>query len=891
MKSSTTPPSLDQAWSRSFLIKILNSALNSGEHRYACQISLAWLGSYPGDLPVQLLRAKALIKDGEEKQALPILNQLIKLDPEYLDAQSILSKEKFSMDFVGEHQNKYPGDFEKTENPIPTNKSESWIWLKNLAETRAAVARGDRKSAEQIIQKVLEVTPLTALSGITHLFFLRSQSTTPPQSIQKLAEHYHKQWPECIQFSLILAEALMNGGESERAVALLHHAASHDITGQVASRLWGRDHPYKSLWPQQLSALVPHQIPAIIASELGWNLLPKPNSVINLEAASPNLVQNFSTSAESERSPSSLHSTLSDPREVKSPDDNLTVVNSKSSNTSTPETIKNIEDELADASHNKKQENSPNSEGRFPIYVIFTTQNGLIRKYGAETTNILDLSMRKLVSSIRNRMDWGALLLYADDPGSMAQYGLKPVPADDPWKLKLALADLDDALGKRGARIGAILIVGGPDVVPFHYLPNPTDDGDVNVPSDNPYATGDSNYFIPEWSVGRLPGGAGKDPGLLFSTLRSMVEHHTQTKSNPRNPVLAFWHWIIDFIDFKRSQTRFSFGYSAEAWIRASSSVYRPIGDPRTLVTSPPVEITEKQSLPISKLGYFNLHGVSDSAEWFGQKDPRNGETGPDYPTAIHPKEIVNGGRVPKVIFTEACFGANILNKSIEDALALKFLASGSKAIVGSTVVSYGSVTTPLNAADLLGKSFWKYFKAGYSAGESLRRAKIYLATEMDRRQGYLDGEDQKTLISFVLYGDPLAQEKDLRSWKSRKTFPARINPLKEIKTVCDRVDVPGTSEPIPKDVIANVKNIVEQYLPGMQDAQLTMSFEHAGCHCEGHTCPTAQLGAKSKYDNQPDRRVVTLSKQVIRAKHVHETFARLTFDSQGKVVKIAVSR
>jgi hypothetical protein len=55
----------------------------------------------------------------------------------------------------------------------------------------------------------------------------------------------------------------------------------------------------------------------------------------------------------------------------------------------------------------------------------------------------------------------------------------------DPWKLKLALADLDQALSKKGAMIGALLIVGGPDVVPFHKLPNPTDDMDREVYSDN----------------------------------------------------------------------------------------------------------------------------------------------------------------------------------------------------------------------------------------------------------------------------------------------------------------------------------------------------------------------------------------------------------------------
>ena len=45
--------------------------------------------------------------------------------------------------------------------------------------------------------------------------------------------------------------------------------------------------------------------------------------------------------------------------------------------------------------------------------------------------------------------------------------GIKPVIGNDPWQIKLALADLDQALAKRGEMIGALLIVGGPEIVPF----------------------------------------------------------------------------------------------------------------------------------------------------------------------------------------------------------------------------------------------------------------------------------------------------------------------------------------------------------------------------------------------------------------------------------------
>ena len=107
-------------------------------------------------------------------------------------------------------------------------------------------------------------------------------------------------------------------------------------------------------------------------------------------------------------------------------------------------------------------------------------------------------------------------------------------------------------------------------------------------------------------------------------------------------------------------------------------------------------------------------------------------------------------------MYSEACYGANIANKNEVDSLALKFMAIGAMGFVGSTVISYGSVGMPLIGADFLGWLFWGHMKEGLTAGEALMQAKIGLVKEMTQRQGFLDGEDQKTLISFVLYGDPL---------------------------------------------------------------------------------------------------------------------------------------
>jgi hypothetical protein len=312
--------------------------------------------------------------------------------------------------------------------------------------------------------------------------------------------------------------------------------------------------------------------------------------------------------------------------------------------------------------------------------------------------------------------------------------------------------------------------------------------------------------------------------------------------------------------------------------------------------------------IPPTRLGYFNLHGLQDANEWFGQRDPAEKSGDPDYPIALRPEDVVNGGRAPSIVFSEACYGANIIGKKVDEALALKFLASGSIAVVGSTCTSYGSITPPLIAADLLGHAFWRFLQEGLPVGEALRRGKIHLAKEMHRRQGYLDGEDQKTLISFVLYGDPLATMTRPSS-KSRPVSRA-LTPQSGIKIVCDKSGVcrpetsrptdksPGTNPfPVSPSTMAQVKRFVEEYLPGFKDAELAFSRPHLDCAGQDHDSPASKITAKSLPKGSLDRNVITLKKQIITppsdttSSHTHRHFARLTLDEDGTIVKLAVSR
>jgi hypothetical protein len=170
----------------------------------------------------------------------------------------------------------------------------------------------------------------------------------------------------------------------------------------------------------------------------------------------------------------------------------------------------------------------------------------------------------------------------------------------------------------------------------------------------------------------------------------------------------------------------------------------------------------------------------------------------------------------------------------------------------------------------------------------------------MHHRQDYLDGEDQKTLISFVLYGDPLAVVKGETS--VARSILRSLKPLKQIKTVCDRASLETAAKTpgaIPPETMAQVKKVVAQYLPGMQDARVSMCEAHAGCSGEGHDCPTSHLGAKVRPQRDPGRSVVILSKHIAESAgggksapvRIHHHYARLTLDKTGQLVKLSVSR
>jgi len=885
IKTRLSPIPSGEPWPRPFVRTLVDTALSANSLRFARSLTQAWLDTYPGDLTFQYLLAKIWFARQKLNKSTEILRKVVETDPEFLSAQKLYQKllrnsKHPSLPLTNGNVYALSGKY-KGEIKLPK-------WSESLIYARRAINQNDYQQAQNLAHEVLALDPPSPLGAITHIRAMLGSpehpTDTPLSSIRAITEHYHKKWPSCLFFDLVLVDTLMDAGEENQAVALLHYAASRDVGAQVAKSLWGPHHQYLNIWPKKLEAYIDLSIPADVASLLGWN---------QLSQGQGDETENQPDSQTKAGTPVAV--SLDALKTEKS--------KTKTARTTEPEVLKSVEKQLERVARRIKKPQLAKVDGRFPVYVIFTTKQGLISKYGAETTEAIHRELQKLAAAVRNKEHWGASLVYADDPICMTAFGIKPAKAADPWSLKLAIKELDKKLGEKGSMIGSVLIVGGHDIVPYHMLPNPTDDQDAEIPSDNPYATRDENYFIPEWPIGRIPGGKENDPGLLISTIRKITAYHRQQNKAQEQPLIVWLNWLISLFKGKVRPLRPKhepFGFSAEAWLKASVSVYRTIGKPEEVVTSPPSELSKEYSLSHFHLGYFNLHGLPDAPEWYGQSDPviNNGDL--FYPIAITPSSLENKrngngskNRVPEIIFTEACYGAHFIDKNIEESMALKFLHAGTRTFIGSTATAYGSIDMNLTSADFLAKTFWRLVKEGYPTGEALYRAKIFYAREMHKRNNYLDGEDQKTLISFVHLGDPLylsplfhKKHAKLVENQAKKGIFREKKKLSHLNTVCDSCDTWDDNDAIQPQIMAQVKSVVEQYLPTMSGANIAVHQE---------TLPTrngtSQAGKAKSGEHKPGHSVVVLSKQVRQSKHVHNSFARLTLDGDGKVVKITVSR
>ena len=804
------------------------AGIQTGEYPFTQSLISQWLEKYPRDIEAEILEARLDLKKGNTRKSRTTLGNIVKIDPENSDCLKLAIKAGgANLKFQSSALFVLTGETEEISSIYP--------WATTIRALRNEIKKNNKPNAEKLLQLAIKDDPDNIYLALEHAKYYAK--TKDQASILHLLEIYQKRWPECVAFKLLKALLIFKSHNENKAVSLLHTCARLDPGGVVALRLLGSSHEFLSIFPKNRGIDFQGEIPISIALRFEWTQLPsgKLSKAIKSDGAA--------------------------------------------------EKTENIDSRLA---VNINAPNSPQSE---KVYVILTSYSGLNAKYGPKSAEVIIEQLDALSQAIETNPRWKPLVFIPDKADCAANFGLDPLEEIDPWKIKLSLMDLNTLIGKSNTSIGAVLIIGNHDVLPFHRLPNPTEDSDSYVLSDNPYATTTSNYLLPEWIVGRLPGEMAGDPGLLMQQIRHITEFHKNAHHSQglAYRIIQIFKRLKNFGRFIREiiTTPNDFGYSAEVWRRSSITAFRPIGKGADLRDSPPYDndTIDVEKLFQAKCAYFNLHGLPNSNEWYGQKDFSETLEGPDFPVAISTDIIEKVINNIDMVFTEACYGGYIFNKKIEESMALKLLDIGSQGVVGSSCIAYGSVFTPLIGADLLAFIFWKYIKDGYSFGSALRQAKIGLIKVMMQRQGYLDGEDQKTLLSFNLYGDPLGCLEEV-------VFLGKENENgiveSDLSLVNDSDGILGGQTYSDQTISKDIKEVLESYVPGLENAKMRVRKQKVRLVKMINGSQSPKIGSNLEFKKFTQ---IVYEKKISINKQKHNQFARVTIDEAGKVVKLAISR
>jgi tetratricopeptide (TPR) repeat protein len=897
---------------RQTFIAVVEAALTLREATFAREASRAWLEQWPGDFRVRRLLAYAHAALDEHDAAVTHLQTVLSAEPEdpalyaqlaeWMSALNMQKESRSALACANALRQKTATDLALL--PGWTDRLLAGVALlqaRRFAEARAAF--------EAVVLSHQDF-PLAAWLLVRSAFLEGDYAATLTHG-----ETERTRWPACAPMLICLAQASFAQGNDTRGVEYMHLASRADPAHEAAEKLFGPFNPYRSLWPAKLTLELRITVPPQVAIAAGLNRLAtsgrprfdtEPVVPIPFEApAAPGIppaplytgefIPVDATPGEviaplpgeQFRGPASKTTVEAAPapaRRVKMPHaPQVDKPDAPSAPARQDESLDDVRRELnALARRLGMRKALPDEEERQPAYIVITSLQVLARKFGAASQAKITAAIESAIRIQRARLGWAGYLIAVDDEARLHDFGLKPVTASNAWQVKQLLRQLDLSLAKRNEMVGAVLIVGGHEVIPFHLLPNPADDDDKDVPSDNPYATRDENYYVPEWPVGRIPTPQEGDIEFLLTALGKIG----QVENPPSNHWLArLARWLNGLVHPLIVRFGRSFGYTAGVWRQASLGVFRTIGQPKAMLVSPPTSATTlpKEGLAFPRLSYFNLHGLEDAAEWYGQRAADN-DSDVEFPVALSPHQVTNSGRAPAVVFTEACYGANTVGKDVDTALAMKFLASGTRSLAGSTKISYGAASTPLIAADLLARHFWTDVTRGIPTGEALRRAKLAFAQEMHDRQGYLDGEDQKTLISFIHLGDPMyepvigdgaSHAKTLVRRKSHPTAPAVLHTA--------RID--ESSAPTDPQVELGLKRALRQYLPGMGEASLRYYQPSPERNSSG------AVGSHAGSTARQPAWVVSLSRTSDTHGAAHTQYARVSLDASGRLLKLVVSR
>jgi len=296
-----------------------------------------------------------------------------------------------------------------------------------------------------------------------------------------------------------------------------------------------------------------------------------------------------------------------------------------------------------------------------------------------------------------------------------------------------------------------IVLFGSADIVPHFSVKNPSrskEDDDPAVPTDNPYACSAKfdrakvkSYLVPDRVVGRIPDVPGDPDPSWFE------RYLTQARGWKPKPGSAY---------------KKGFYVCTATWKKAGESCVETLKVKKSdLLIVPPIGRASAR-VKTQQRGLRHMikcHGMERDSTFYGENTD---DTVPDpFPEALRSPDLKGRARKGAVIGAMCCYGAGLFDPSNrravhagEPPISSQYLRLGAHGFLGSSTIAWVGFEEMM-CADWIVTSFLKGATGGASLGRAALEAKQDFLRWIQQQGATPDAADKKTLIQFMLLGDP----------------------------------------------------------------------------------------------------------------------------------------
>jgi hypothetical protein len=379
------------------------------------------------------------------------------------------------------------------------------------------------------------------------------------------------------------------------------------------------------------------------------------------------------------------------------------------------------------------------------VKLSVTVRGNLERKYDKMALKKIDAAVKEWIAADTAR-GLKTIHVAVDDEKAMKALGVRAVHGSvTANKMKHAV----DLLWSR-LRPDYLVLFGAGDVVPYFVVDNPSydpnGDDDRKVPTDNPYACSHpfqakkkKSFLVPDRVIGRIP--------------------DVPEESDPA--------WFIDYLNTamrwapqKRSVYSGAYAICCDAWKKAGIESIEAIGeDAKRLMIAPPDKdgTARTRSRLGARLHMIKCHGAPIDPCFYGQK-------GSSYPVTLSSNSLKKRVKARTIVGAMCCYGAQsfsprdpALSSAGAWPISSTYLRRGAYGFAGSTMIAWVG-STQMQCADWIVTAYLKGALQGASLGRSFLEAKQDYFRWIRQQGGAPGVEDEKTLLEYVLLGDPSIQ-------------------------------------------------------------------------------------------------------------------------------------